>query len=104
MTCTSSLTVFSHFIFFTGPCLPDGPRGRYPPNMYHGPPYEPPMSNNGWHYPVRPVNHREMGPHRPYPDAPVPMGSRGTFSLIFFFFFFFYPVVYKLIHTSMLMM
>lgn len=62
---------------YSGPCLPDGPRGRYPPNMYHGPPYEPPMSNNGWHYPVRPVNHREMGPHRPYPDAPVPMGSRG---------------------------
>nr|GEU56298.1 hypothetical protein [Tanacetum cinerariifolium] len=62
---------------YSGPCLPDGPRGRYPPNMYHGPPYEPPMSNNGWHYPVRPVNHRETGPHRPYPDAPVPMGSRG---------------------------
>ncbi|KAJ9543359.1 hypothetical protein OSB04_023066 [Centaurea solstitialis] len=62
---------------FSGPCHPDGPRVRYPPNMYGGPPCEPPMSANAWHYPIRPANHREMAPHRPYPEAPVPMASRG---------------------------
>ncbi|KAI3749350.1 hypothetical protein L2E82_19959 [Cichorium intybus] len=62
---------------FSGPCHPDGPRlPHYPPNMYAGPPCEPPMSNN-WHYPVRPANHREMTPHRPYPEPPVPMATRG---------------------------
>ncbi|XP_076957755.1 protein HUA2-LIKE 3-like [Bidens hawaiensis] len=62
---------------FSGPCHPDGPRGPYPPNMYAGPPYEPPMSGNNWHYPVRPPNHRDMPPHRPYPEAPVHMAARG---------------------------
>ncbi|XP_024981062.1 protein HUA2-LIKE 2-like [Cynara cardunculus var. scolymus] len=62
---------------FSGPCHPDGPRARYPPNVYGGPPCEPPMSANTWHYPVRPTNHREMTPHRPYPEAPVPMATRG---------------------------
>ncbi|CAH1447437.1 unnamed protein product [Lactuca virosa] len=62
---------------FSGPCHPDGPRGvHYPPNMYAAPPCDPPMSNT-WHYPVRPANHREMPPHRPYPEAPVPMATRG---------------------------
>nr|XP_043635504.1 protein HUA2-LIKE 2-like [Erigeron canadensis] len=61
---------------FSGPCHPDGPRGRYPPNMYAGPYCEPPMSGN-WHYPVRPTNYRDMAPHRPYPEAPVPMVTRG---------------------------
>ncbi|KAI7751558.1 hypothetical protein M8C21_021442, partial [Ambrosia artemisiifolia] len=58
----------------TGPCHPDGPRGPYPPNMYAGPPCEPPMS---WHYPARPPNHRDMAPHRPYPEASVHMAPRG---------------------------
>ncbi|KAI3760079.1 hypothetical protein L1987_50469 [Smallanthus sonchifolius] len=62
---------------FSGPCHPDGPRGRYPPNMYAGPPCEPPMSSNTWHYPVRPPNHRDMAPHRPYPEASVHMATRG---------------------------
>ncbi|XP_071741855.1 protein HUA2-LIKE 3-like isoform X2 [Rutidosis leptorrhynchoides] len=59
---------------YPGQCYPDGPRGRYPPNMYAGPPCEPPMPVNTWHYPVRPANHRDMAPHRPYPEAPLPMG------------------------------
>ncbi|KAK9070107.1 hypothetical protein SSX86_010506 [Deinandra increscens subsp. villosa] len=63
---------------FSGPCYPDGPRGQYPPNMYAGPPCEPPMSSNAWHYPVRPPNHRDLAPHRPYHEAPVHMASRGV--------------------------
>ncbi|KAL8262123.1 hypothetical protein R6Q59_026172 [Mikania micrantha] len=62
---------------FSGPCHSDGPRGQYPPNTYAGPPYEPPMSSNSWHYPVRPPNHRDMAPHRPYPEASFHMPSRG---------------------------
>ncbi|XP_076904497.1 protein HUA2-LIKE 3-like [Bidens hawaiensis] len=62
---------------FSGPCHPDGPRGPYPPNMYAGPPCEPPMSSNNWYYPVRPPNHRDMPPHRPYPEAPAHMAARG---------------------------
>ncbi|XP_076949525.1 protein HUA2-LIKE 3-like isoform X2 [Bidens hawaiensis] len=62
---------------FSGPCYPDGPRGSYPPNMYAGPPYEPPMSSNNWYYPVRPPNHRDMPPYPPYPEAPVHMATRG---------------------------
>ncbi|MFS8014500.1 putative PWWP domain, CID domain-containing protein [Helianthus anomalus] len=60
---------------FSGPCHPDGPIGRYPPNMYAGPPCEPPVS---WHYPVRPPNHRDMPPHRPYPEASAHMAPRGV--------------------------
>ncbi|KAJ0882489.1 hypothetical protein HanPSC8_Chr10g0410251 [Helianthus annuus] len=60
---------------FSGPCHPDGPRGRYPPNTYAGPHCEPPISSNNWHYPVRPPNHRDMAPHRPYPEASVHMSA-----------------------------
>ncbi|XP_076901147.1 protein HUA2-LIKE 2-like [Bidens hawaiensis] len=62
---------------FSGPCHPDGPRGMYPPNTYAGPHCEPPMPNSSWHYPVRPPNHRDMAPHRPYPEASVHMANRG---------------------------
>ncbi|KAJ0742634.1 putative PWWP domain, CID domain-containing protein [Helianthus annuus] len=60
---------------FSGPCHPDGPRGRYPPNTYAGPHCEPPISSNNWHYPVRPPTHRDMAPHRPYPEASVHMSA-----------------------------
>ncbi|KAK9067643.1 hypothetical protein SSX86_011754 [Deinandra increscens subsp. villosa] len=56
---------------FSGPCHPDAPRGMYPPNMYAGPPCEPPMSGNTWHYPLKHPNPRDMAPHRPYPEASV---------------------------------
>lgn len=78
MSSTSDLIVFDHFVSVTGPCHPDGPRVHYPPNMYVGPPCEPPMPSHGWHYPVRPANHIDMAPHRPYPEAPVPMAARGA--------------------------
>ncbi|PSS06395.1 Protein HUA2-LIKE like [Actinidia chinensis var. chinensis] len=54
----------------------DPARGPYPPSPYTGPPCEPPLPSHGWGFPPRAMNHRELMPHRPPFEGPIPVAIR----------------------------
>ncbi|KAJ8547501.1 hypothetical protein K7X08_011087 [Anisodus acutangulus] len=61
---------------YSGPFYPDGFRGHYAAGQYPVP-HEPPLPSHKWGYPPRGMNRREIFTHRPPPDRPIPVTSRG---------------------------
>lgn len=61
---------------YSGPCFPDGSRGHYTAGSYPVP-HEPPLPSHKWGYPPRAMNRREIFTHRPPPELPIPVTSRG---------------------------
>lgn len=61
---------------YSGPCFPDGSRGHYAGGSYPVP-HEPPLPSHKWGYPPRGMNRREIFTHRPPPEHPIPVTSRG---------------------------
>lgn len=61
---------------YSGPCFPDGSRGHYATGSYPVP-HEPPLPSHKWGYPPRGMNRREIFTHRPPPEHPIPVTSRG---------------------------
>lgn len=60
----------------SGPCYPDSGRVSFAPVPYTGIPCEPTIPNPSWAFPPRGMNHRELIPHRPPSDGPVPVATR----------------------------
>ncbi|MCE3050701.1 hypothetical protein HAX54_047907 [Datura stramonium] len=61
---------------YSGPCFPDSSRGHYAAGSYPVP-REPPLPSHKWGYPPRGMNRREIFTHRPPPEHPIPVTSRG---------------------------
>lgn len=68
----SSPVLICFLCFFLGPNYND--RRRLP--YAHGP-YDGPLPNRSWAFPLRAMNHSEIMPRRPPLGGPIPVASRG---------------------------